>query len=52
MNMDNYAADQALRIAEELLNIIPDTDSEVTDAIYDKMLEKATELDAIKDQLQ
>lgn len=50
--MEDDATDQALRIAEELLDIIPDTDSEVTDEVYDKMLEKATELDSIKDQLQ
>ena len=50
--MEDDAVDQALRIAEDLLNIIPNTDSEVTDEIYDEMLKKATELDSIKDQLQ
>ena len=44
--------DLALTIAEELLDIIPDADSEVTDDVYNKMLAKATELDSIKDRLR
>lgn len=43
--------DTALTIAEELFDIIPDDDSDVTNDVCAKMLEKANKLDAIKDRL-
>ena len=39
-------------VAEELLDIIPDNDSDVTDDVYNAMLTKAKELDSLKDRLQ
>lgn len=43
--------ENALAIAEELLNIIPDSDSDVTDDVYEKIRDKAMELDSVKDRL-
>ena len=44
--------DAVLDVAEELLDIIPDNDSDVTDDVYNAMLTKAKELDSLKDRLQ
>lgn len=40
-----------MRVAEDLLAIMPDRDEDVTDSIYADILAKAKELDSLKSEL-